>query len=646
MRKSTGWPKKCEYAEAIQNPHICFDDDELKRGRAKTYQEGSQKGLPKPESGNFAVVFQLRSDGRLFAVKCFFRAVTDLRKRYEELSQHLSGISMDALVDFAYLHRGIRVRGQWYPVVRMEWAPGKQLHHYVKDHLRQGQALERLAARFRGVVAGFSGSHMAHGDLQHGNILVDGQGQIKLVDYDGFFIPALRGHPSGEVGHTSYQHPERIRKGYYEENADAFSSLVIYLSLLALRVDSGLWTSPHGDNLIFEHDDFKAPGRTSVWGRLERSPDAKVRHLTAELERFCREPVSAMPDLEAVLQRLPGSTSPLPLEHPSSKGVPDWIASAPQTPPTPVEEKQPPPPPPPGLLQSLWRGDTEPYRQPRRFVGSLGVAVLAGLVWNSAVAVARWSSPMKTVSVVLVIIALGLAVWGGWLLWRIFRLLGVRRILILLSVLYLSVVSVRVLIAEEERPLAEKIVLQMQSTASEGWRIMTGFIRSVIEAPATFRFAYTGQSPANGVPGVEVDPTSMKGEIIEPTITTTLDELTPAVESTPAPTEFPKTTQILTPASLVRPELMEPQQGETLRNPILFEWRGSLSAGQSYQVKAWPKNDGEHTVQSDLLMTSSWSTDLPAELYGEWCWQVSVVSYGSVAATSTERFFWFNPYKE
>ena len=36
---------------------------------------------------------------------------------------------------FQYVEQGIRVRGQWYPIVRMEWAQGDRLDRFVEDHL-------------------------------------------------------------------------------------------------------------------------------------------------------------------------------------------------------------------------------------------------------------------------------------------------------------------------------------------------------------------------------------------------------------------------------------------------------------------------------------------------------------------------------
>jgi hypothetical protein len=58
---------------------------------------------------------------------------------------------------------------------------------------------------------------VAHGDLQHGNVLLvpatdTDRLSLKLVDYDGMFVPALTGAQTGEVGHPAYQHPQRYRR--------------------------------------------------------------------------------------------------------------------------------------------------------------------------------------------------------------------------------------------------------------------------------------------------------------------------------------------------------------------------------------------------------------------------------------------------
>jgi hypothetical protein len=88
---------------------------------------------------------------------------------------------------------------------------------------------------------------------------------------------------------------------------------------------------------------------------------------------------------------------------------------------------------------------------------------------------------------------------------------------------------------------------------------------------------------------------------------------------------------------------MAPSEGGTFKNPIVFEWGGSLGAGQSYQVTASHRSSG-HVVQSGLLATQSWSVGLPDDKVGEWLWSVSVVQDGSAVSSSSQGMFWFDPF--
>jgi serine/threonine protein kinase len=82
---------------------------------------------------------------------------------------------------------------------------------------------------------------ISHGDLQEGNILIDRNGNIKLVDYDSICIPEIEGQKELVTGLNGYQHPSRFKAGKASLKADYFSELVIYLSILALSENSNLW---------------------------------------------------------------------------------------------------------------------------------------------------------------------------------------------------------------------------------------------------------------------------------------------------------------------------------------------------------------------------------------------------------------------
>lgn len=308
------WPGPSEYQRIIQNPRVCFCDPELKVGTVGL----TPLGLPRVASGNFACVYEIRSGAQRIAVKCFIRQISDLQQRYGLISQHLHGFWLPQLVRFEYQEQGILVQKQPYPIVKMNWVDGEQLHIFVEKHLSDPHLLLDLARQWRGLAAGLHGAHMAHGDLQHGNVLV-AAGELRLVDYDGMFVPALRGEQCPELGHPNYQHPKRTASDY-DEAIDNFSALVVYLSLRALAAEPGLWRSFHnGDNLILCKTDFESPCQTPIWPQLRQSPDKGVQQLTEILEQCCVKSPDQVPDLETVLQGVPAPPIPKKRVQPISQ---------------------------------------------------------------------------------------------------------------------------------------------------------------------------------------------------------------------------------------------------------------------------------------------------------------------------------------
>jgi hypothetical protein len=103
------WPSSQDYNEAVQSPEACFADPELRGSKAAV----NALGLPLPCSGNFADVYRLTcpATGRSWAVKCFTRQVPALRERYQQIGLHLAQVRLPFMVEFTFLDRGIRVRG-------------------------------------------------------------------------------------------------------------------------------------------------------------------------------------------------------------------------------------------------------------------------------------------------------------------------------------------------------------------------------------------------------------------------------------------------------------------------------------------------------------------------------------------------------
>ena len=294
MAITPSWPRSSDYLGAVQAPQISFTDSQLRN--ARIHVDG--QGFPEAITGKWAIVFRATVDSRDVALRCFTRDASGLRPRYQALQAHLTGNWPGYLVDFVYRDDEILVDGQRYPMIEMAWAEGRSLDMWVGRHLGRSGDLAMLAANWLKVVRDLERRGMAHGDLANDNCLVN-QSDFTLIDYDGFFVPALAGMPPREAGVPDFQHPGR--PGYYGPDMDKFSALVIYLSLLALESDGSLWRRYHtGENLIFTASDYAAPRATQIWQDLAGNRDPAIRRLTAALADMCEAPIDSLQSLSRV----------------------------------------------------------------------------------------------------------------------------------------------------------------------------------------------------------------------------------------------------------------------------------------------------------------------------------------------------------
>ncbi len=307
------WPTPQDYNEAIQDPRLCFSDPELKTGRVAV----NPLGLPKPYSGGFATVYKLDCGARTWAVRCFQRELVDQQRRYAIIDQYLRSVRLLAMVGFEFLPQGMRIAGNWYPVLKMEWVEGQLLNEYVAAHLQQPQTLVALARHWADLLASLRSAGIAHGDLQHGNVLVAG-GTLKLIDYDGMFVPGLAGFPSREEGHRNYQHP--LRDGAdFGPYLDNFSAWVVFLSISALAAQPSLWHIAGGgdEHLLLRREDFIDPASSKMLRELDNVPSPEVQALAAHFRAMLRLPMQQVPGLDGVV--VPQVT-PKP-----AAGRPNWL---------------------------------------------------------------------------------------------------------------------------------------------------------------------------------------------------------------------------------------------------------------------------------------------------------------------------------
>ncbi len=298
-------PDLVAYQAAVQHPSTAFMDPQLRAATVAT----SRLGLPRAVAGNFAVTYQLGDGSRRWAVRCFHREVSDRASRYAVISRSLARVPNGPLVPIEHIELGVRVGASWYPITKMRWLDGYPLNRVVESSLSRPGALLELERRFVELVADLRRRGIAHGDLQHGNVLVDDSSTLHLVDYDGMYVPGLKGRSASETGDPNYQHPRRSTQ--FDTELDNFASIVIVVALRALAASPSLWrTYNTGDNLLFRRSDFADPSASPLFREL--ASIASVRELSERLAQASTEDYSRVPRLEDLLHRSPKSRGALP----------------------------------------------------------------------------------------------------------------------------------------------------------------------------------------------------------------------------------------------------------------------------------------------------------------------------------------------
>ncbi len=268
--KIMDYPLISEYREAILSAEDNFKELASLRPVLDCH------GDPVMSSGNFAVVFKMRdeSDGKLYAVKCFIKDQEGRDESYRKIADELEVVSSSYVLPLRYLENELFVDSpqcdrEEFPVVVMEWVEGETLDAYLKRHLNDKYELEMLSYRFNRMSAWLLAQPFAHGDLKPDNILVRRDGSLVLVDYDGMFVPSMKGEKARELGSPDYRHPLRTDADF-NEHIDDFSIAVIALSLKAIALNPQLKTTPaSGDSLLLCEKDFQSPAESVLLKEIQ-----------------------------------------------------------------------------------------------------------------------------------------------------------------------------------------------------------------------------------------------------------------------------------------------------------------------------------------------------------------------------------------
>ena len=188
------YPLLSEYIEAIKTSEDNFDELSTLR---PVYDDNGQ---PVMSSGNFAVVFKMNDiqTGKNYAVKCFLKEQEDRAEAYRLISEELENVSSPYITSVKYLDKELYVdtnasEDAEFPVLLMDWVEGYPMDTYIDLFKNDVYKIHSLFGEFVHMALWLLSQPFAHGDLKPDNILVRDDGTMVLVDYDGMYVPAMRG---------------------------------------------------------------------------------------------------------------------------------------------------------------------------------------------------------------------------------------------------------------------------------------------------------------------------------------------------------------------------------------------------------------------------------------------------------------------
>ena len=263
------YPLISEYVKAIQDA-----GDNLEE-LAHLTPVLDDHGEPYRSSGAFAVVFKMqdKSSGKYYALKCFTEEQEGRADAYRQIADELDMVDSPYITSVKYMEKELFVDSQCeedeFPVLLMDWVDGETMEAYIAANYRNQSAVSMLSYRFGKMAAWLRSQSFAHGDIKPDNIIVRPDGSLTLVDYDGMFVPSMKGSQSPTIGTKDFSHPLRTVDDF-DETIDDFSLASIALSLKAISMNSTL-LDIYGasDRLLFSEKDYRTPSNSKVISALQ-----------------------------------------------------------------------------------------------------------------------------------------------------------------------------------------------------------------------------------------------------------------------------------------------------------------------------------------------------------------------------------------
>lgn len=300
------YPLISEYLTAIQDAHDNLD----KLNHLVPVLD--KHGEPYRSSGAFAVVFKMKDEqtGKCYALKCFTEEQEGRAEAYRQIAEELEFVDSSYITSVKYLEKELFVDSNCeddeFPVLLMDWIEGETMETYIAENYTDSYEMSMLCYRFCKMAAWLRSQSFAHGDIKPDNIMVRPDGTLTLVDYDGMFVPAMKGQKSPTIGTKDFSHPLRTMDDF-DETIDDFSLASIALSLKAISLDSSLLQSyGASDRLLFSATDYLDLSKSKIFAALQGlMADVETRTLLSMFLLAC-----AQKDLSMCSFRLFGLQKP------------------------------------------------------------------------------------------------------------------------------------------------------------------------------------------------------------------------------------------------------------------------------------------------------------------------------------------------
>lgn len=243
-------------------------------------------------SGGYSVVFPTIVEGKKWAFRCWHTPVKDAKERYSLIGKAIKKSKLPYFCSFDYVEKGILIKGESFPITKMKWVDGLDLKKYIINNFQEKGKIKKLAESFLDLIIDLHYHHIAHGDLQHGNIMVSKDGEIYLVDYDSMYVPEMKSIYTDVItGLVDYQHPSRKSNPLSSYKLDFFSEVIIYTSLLAIAYNPDLvkkYNIEDSESMLFNSKDFENFRDSPVYKELKEINNEEINQCLYILHDYLR----------------------------------------------------------------------------------------------------------------------------------------------------------------------------------------------------------------------------------------------------------------------------------------------------------------------------------------------------------------------